>query len=176
MPNDTRKNFGVRLPTSLIAAIEARATTTGRSKTQVVESALGAYLGLEATTEGQDVEQRLTEIEQRLTEIEQRLTPSTQKRSTAVEQRITRNAQQHLTPPDAPEPTAASSALLPAAKEELTATEGWVFCQQQGYRGSKAAFRSWAKRNPAELRQQFGLEATGYSGKSNTAPSYRKVQ
>ncbi len=117
MPNDTRKNFGVRLPSRLIAAIEARATTTGRSKTQVVESALGAYLGMGTPTEGQDVEQRLTEIEQRLTEIEQRLTPSTQKRSTAVEQRITRNAQQRLTPPDAPEPTAVSNAEIPAAGE-----------------------------------------------------------
>ena len=90
MPNaDTRKNFGVRLPSSLIAAIEARATTMGRSKTQVVEAALEAYLGLEATTEGQDVDQRLTEIEQRLAN---------------VEQRLTENAQRRPTPPDAPEP------------------------------------------------------------------------
>ncbi|MEY3300181.1 MAG: hypothetical protein RLZZ597_3441, partial [Cyanobacteriota bacterium] len=81
MPNaDTRKNFGVRLPTSLIAAIEARATTTGRSKTQVVESALGAYLGMEATTTGQDAEQRLAEIEQRLANVEQRLTENAQHR------------------------------------------------------------------------------------------------
>lgn len=162
MPNaDTRKNFGVRLPSSLIAAIEARATTTGRSKTQVVEAALEAYLGMEATPTGQDVEQRLTEIEQRLAN---------------VEQRLTENAQHRPTPPDAPEPTAASSALLPAAGEGLTTNEAWQYCQQQGYRGSKDAFRSWAKRNPADLRQQFGLEATGYQGKSNTAPSYRRVE
>jgi len=169
MPNaDTRKNFGVRLPSSLIAAIKARATTTGRSKTQIVEAALGAYLGMEPTHTGQDVEQRLTEIEQRLANVEQRLTPSTPKRSTAVVQR--------LTTPDAPEPTAASSALLPAAGEGLTTTEAWQYCQQQGYRGTKDAFRNWAKRNPADLRQQYGLEATGYQGKSNTAASYRRVQ
>jgi predicted DNA-binding protein len=163
MPNaDTRKNFGVRLPSSLIAAIEARATTTGRSKTQVVEAALEAYLGMEATPTGQDVEQRLTEIEQRLAN---------------VEQRLTENAQHRPTPPDAPEPpTAVSSALLPAPGEGLTTTEAWQYCQQRGYRGSKDAFRSWAKRNPAELRQQFSLEPTGYAGKSNTAPSYRRVE
>jgi len=164
MPNaDTRKNFGVRLPASLIAAIESQAKATGQNKTQIVEAALGAYLGMEATpTEGQDVEQRLTEIEQRLAN---------------VEQRLTENAQRRPTPPDAPEPPpAASSALLPAPGEGLTTTEAWQYCQQQGYRGSKDAFRNWAKRNPAELRQQYGLEATGYSGKSNTAPSYRKTR
>lgn len=156
MPNaDTRKNFGVRLPASLIAAIEAQAKATGQNKTQIVEAALGAYLGIAATpTEGQDVEQRLTEIEQRLAN---------------VEQRLTENAQRRPTPPDAPEPP-------PAPGEGLTTTEAWQYCQQQGYRGSKDAFRNWAKRNPAELRQQYGLEATGYSGKNNTAPSYRKVQ
>ena len=82
MPNDTRKNFGVRLPSSLIAAIEGRAKATGRTKTQIVETALGAYLGMGTPTEGQDVEQRLTEIEQRLTEIEQRLTENAQHRPT----------------------------------------------------------------------------------------------
>jgi hypothetical protein len=75
-----------------------------------------------------------------------------------------------------PPPPAASSALLPGTGEGLTTTEAWQYCQQQGYRGSKAAFRSWAKRNPADLLQQFGLEATGYQGKSNTAPSYRRVE
>ena len=91
MPNaDTRKNFGVRLPASLIAAIESQAKATGQNKTQIVEAALGAYLGIAATpTEGQDVEQRLTEIEQRLAN---------------VEQRLTENAQRRPTPPDAPEP------------------------------------------------------------------------
>ena len=105
MPNaDTRKNFGVRLPASLIAAIESQAKATGQNKTQIVEAALGAYLGIAATpTEGQDVEQRLTEIEQRLAN---------------VEQRLTENAQRRPTPPDAPEPPpAASSALLPAPGE-----------------------------------------------------------
>ena len=163
MPNaDTRKNFGVRLPASLIAAIEAQAKATGQNKTQIVEAALGAYLGMETTPTGQDVEQRLTEIEQRLAN---------------VEQRLTKNAQQRLTPPDAPEPPAASSALLPGTGEGLTTTEAWQYCQQGGYRGSKDAFRNWAKRNPAELRQQFGLEATGQGVQgNNTTASYRKVR
>jgi hypothetical protein len=82
MPNDTRKNFGVRLPSRLIAAIEGRAKATGRTKTQIVETALGAYLGMEATTTGQDAEQRLAEIEQRLANVEQRLTENAQHRPT----------------------------------------------------------------------------------------------
>jgi hypothetical protein len=89
MPNEPRQNFGTRLPRALIDAIEARANTTGRTKTQIFEDALVAYLGLEEATEGTDVMQRLADVEQRLTAVERRLTKNAQQRPTNVMHRPT---------------------------------------------------------------------------------------
>lgn len=82
MPEPTRRNFGIRLPVELITAIDARATGTGQTKTQITEAALCAYLGLEVGTDAPDVMQRLANVEQRLTDVEQRLTLSAQRRPT----------------------------------------------------------------------------------------------
>jgi hypothetical protein len=73
----------------LIDAIEARANTTGRTKTQIVEDALVAYFGLGEATEGTDVMQRLADVEQRLTSVERRLTKNAQQRPTNVMHRPT---------------------------------------------------------------------------------------
>jgi len=75
MPEPTRRNFGIRLPVELITAIDARATGTGQTKTQITEAALCAYLGLEVGNDAPDVMQRLANVEQRLTIVERRLTP-----------------------------------------------------------------------------------------------------
>jgi hypothetical protein len=70
------------LPVELIEAIEARATATGQTKTQITEAALCSYLGLEVGTDGPDLVQRIADVEQRLTDVEQRLTVSAQRRPT----------------------------------------------------------------------------------------------
>lgn len=162
MPNP---QTNVRLSADTRARARAAAKDAGLSLSAWIENAVTAYLdGNKGLVSGDSSEiPVLAELVFDLVSRVERLEGMDRRTSPAPP----------VTPPP---PPAASSALLPTTGEGLTTTQAWQYCQQRGYRGSKDAFRNWAKRNPAELRQQYGLEATGYSGKSNTAPSYRKVQ
>ena len=175
MPNP---QTNVRLSPDTRARAKAAAKDAGLSLSAWIETAVIAYLdGVGDLVSGDSSE--IPELKEMVSDLVSRVerlegtakgtAPPPPNATPATERTPTRQSSTKA-------PPAASSALLPAPGEGLTTTEAWQYCQQQGYRGSKDAFRNWAKRNPAELRQQYGLEATGYSGKSNTAPSYRKTR
>lgn len=62
-----RENFGIRLPIELIDSLDCKARATGQTKTEIVETALRAALGLPSEP---SIEQRLAAVEQRLGRIE----------------------------------------------------------------------------------------------------------
>jgi hypothetical protein len=162
MPNP---QTNVRLSADTRARASAAAKDTGLSLSAWIENAVIAYLdGDKGLVSGDSSE--IPELKEMVSDLVSRVE--------RLEGMARRTSPAPSVPP--PPPAAVNTALLPAPGEGLTTTEAWQYCQQQGYRGSKDAFRNWAKRNPADLLQQFGLEATGYQGKSNTAASYRRVQ
>jgi hypothetical protein len=78
MPNEApRKNFGIRLPDALITAIGEAALARKQTRTEIVERAISAYLGVDAPAPAMPstMESRLSAIESRLEALEHRLAP-----------------------------------------------------------------------------------------------------
>lgn len=152
----------------MIAAIETQASATGQTKTEIVEAILRAALGMEVGDDAPDVMQRLTDVERRLTD---------------VERRLTENAQRCPAPPSSrPAQPTGDEPGFPVADgvDLMTTTQAWQYCLGLGWaspegKTTKAAFRSWARRNLIPLMEQYGIEPTGYQGKSNAVASYRRV-
>jgi hypothetical protein len=176
MPNEPRQNFGTRLPRALIDAIEARANTTGRTKTQIVEDALVAYFGLGEATEGTDVMQRLADVEQRLTNVERRLTENAQQRPTNVKHRPT-VAQQP--PNDAPED---SNAELHAPADGHPVADGlrWlstgqaiVVSQRRNGPDNRATLMRWAREGRLDA---LGLRWIPHGSKRNDLATFEDLQ
>ena len=61
-----RKNFGIRLPEGLITAIGEAALAQQKTRTEIVETAISAYLGVDAPASTTMEESRLAALEQRL--------------------------------------------------------------------------------------------------------------
>ncbi len=165
MPNKFRHNFGIRLPQALIAAIEARANTTGLTKTQVVEDILAAHFGLEQAT---DIVQRMVVVEQRLAD---------------VEQRIAGKAHQNN---DAPAPRAHRDVALPTQKPEsaeghpaangarwLTTGQAILLSQSRGWPDNRATLLRWAKEGKLE---PFGLRWIPHGSKRNDLATFEDLR
>jgi hypothetical protein len=77
MPN---QNIGLRIESSLLAALDALAVEQGTTRTAIIIDALHSRLGVDSKG---NVEQRLTAVEQRLAIVEQSLGSGAQQRPTA---------------------------------------------------------------------------------------------
>jgi hypothetical protein len=80
MPNMPTQNIGLRIESSLLAALDALAVEQGTTRTAIIIDALHSRLGVDSKG---SVEQRLTAVEQRLAIVEQSLGSGAQQRPTA---------------------------------------------------------------------------------------------
>jgi len=181
MPNP---QTNVRLSPDTRARAKAAAKDAGLSLSAWIETAVIAYLdGVGDLVSGDSSE--IPELKEMVSDLVSRVerlegtakgtAPPPPNATPATERTPTRQSSTKAPPPvDGPEYPLADGVNL------LTTSQTWEYCLGLGWVSpegstSKASWRSWARRNLVPLMEGYGVEPTGYQGKSNAVASYRRV-
>ena len=181
-----------KIPSEWLEVLTEKARSTGSTKSDVIKTAIAAYLGIEARgvrvdpvdpvdpVDRTDLERRVSTVENGLGTVLQELT-----RLTALIEQAPKpvdpvdpvdRPKPEATPRQKPLPTTEGQNKRADGKRWLTTKQAWEVAQSRESDRSFNAFRSWSKREPEECLRLFGLRYLAHGKKSNVLASFEDVQ